>query len=336
MVDGLKMQGCNPGLLVAARAIIAAAEARNGGDTCTVWATFARRGLGHSAVQGTTNRNDNTEAFDTHPDCLRPFEGVAAGPVMNSAPAGHAWNLRFRADGGYTGLDVATKNNPYTRQVDCGTLETVTPYETTITPRPLPVPAVTQAGRSLSVDANGVYTYPWMTDASWVNTCREFVLTTKTGVQHRAYFRFSPTGDVGGTVPATLSLTLGGPATFGAFVPGVTRDYDATTTANVISTAGSAALAIADPSASATGRLVNGGFALPSAVQARATSAAATGGGLAAVGGSASPTPLLAYAGPVSNDSVTLAFRQPIAAGDALRTGTYGKTLTLTLSTTEP
>jgi hypothetical protein len=33
---------------------------------------------------------------------------------------------------------------------------------------------------------------------------------------------------------------------------------------------------------------------------------------------------------------VTLAFRQPIAAGDALRTGTYGKTLTLTLSTTEP
>ena len=29
---------------------------------------------------------------------------------------------------------------------------------------------------------------------------------------------------VGGTVPATLSLTLGAPATFGAFTPGVARD----------------------------------------------------------------------------------------------------------------
>ena len=28
-----------------------------------------------------------------------------------------------------------------------------------------------------------------------------------------------------GNVPATLSLTLGAPASFGAFTPGVTRDY---------------------------------------------------------------------------------------------------------------
>ena len=32
-----------------------------------------------------------------------------------------------------------------------------------------------------------------------------------------------PTAPVGGTVPATLSLTLGAPATFGAFTPGVGR-----------------------------------------------------------------------------------------------------------------
>ena len=49
-------------------------------------------------------------------------------------------------------------------------------------------------------------------------------------------------GDVGGTVPATLALTLGAPATFGAFTPGVAKEYTATTTANVISTAGDAAL----------------------------------------------------------------------------------------------
>ena len=34
-------------------------------------------------------------------------------------------------------------------------------------------------------------------------------------------------GDVGGNVPATLSLTLGTPASFGAFIPGVGKDYDA-------------------------------------------------------------------------------------------------------------
>ena len=48
-------------------------------------------------------------------------------------------------------------------------------------------------------------------------------------------------GGVGGTVPATLALTLG-TATFGAFTPGVARDYDAPANANVISTAGDANL----------------------------------------------------------------------------------------------
>src|SRR3954452_3432860 len=50
---------------------------------------------------------------------------------------------------------------------------------------------------------------------------------------------------VGGSVPATLALTLGAPATFGAFTPGIAKEYDAATTANTISTAGSAALSVA-------------------------------------------------------------------------------------------
>ena len=36
-------------------------------------------------------------------------------------------------------------------------------------------------------------------------------------------------GGVGGTVPATLALTLGAPASFGAFTPGVAQDYAAST-----------------------------------------------------------------------------------------------------------
>ena len=144
------------------------------------------------------------------------------------------------------------------------------------------------------------------------------------------------TGGANGTVPATLSLSLGTPATFGAFTPGVAKSYTASSTANVISTAGDAALSVADPSSTATGHLVNGTFSLPSTLQAQASSAAGTGGPLADVGGSAKPTSLLTYGGPVSNDSVTVGFQQAIGAGDALRTGSYSKTLTFTLSTTTP
>ena len=49
-------------------------------------------------------------------------------------------------------------------------------------------------------------------------------------------------------------------------------------TANVTSTAGDALLTVADPSATATGHLVNGAFALPQALQANARSAAGAGG----------------------------------------------------------
>ena len=38
----------------------------------------------------------------------------------------------------------------------------------------------------------------------------------------------------------------------------------------------------------------------------------------------------------MSNDAVPVTFSQHIGAGDALRTGTYSKTLTFTLSTTTP
>jgi hypothetical protein len=118
-------------------------------------------------------------------------------------------------------------------------------------------------------------------------------------------------GDVGGTVPATLSLTLGPNASFGAFTPGITKDYAASTTANVISTAGDAAPTVSDP-----GHLMNGSFSLHSPLEVSFSKAT--------------------WTGPVSNDLVTVAFKQHVGAGDALRTGAYSKTLTFTLSTTTP
>ncbi|HEY6888984.1 MAG TPA: hypothetical protein VI300_14425, partial [Solirubrobacter sp.] len=81
----------------------------------------------------------------------------------------------------------------------------------------------------------------------------------------------------------------------------------------------------------ATGRLVNGTYAMPQALQVKAGTAA-----FAPVGGASAPTPLLAYTGPKSVDPVAIAFKQSIDATDGLHTGAYGKALTFTLSTTAP
>jgi hypothetical protein len=143
-------------------------------------------------------------------------------------------------------------------------------------------------------------------------------------------------GGPSGTVPATLSLTLGPAAQFGAFTPGVTKTYFATTSANVISTAGDALLSVSDPSSVGTGHLVNGTFILPEPLQARARNAMNTGTAYNNVGSSASPLNLLTWSAPVSNDAVSLEFSQLVKSTDPLRTGTYAKSLTFTLSTTTP
>ena len=132
----------------------------------------------------------------------------------------------------------------------------------------------------------------------------------------------------GGTVPATLSLSLGDRATFAPFIPGVARDYEASLGATVTSTAGEASLSVADPVLATAGRLVNGAFALAQPLQA------ATDGAFGPVG--ATPRTLHSYSGPVSNDQVTIRLQQAIGATEALRTGAYAKTLTFTVSTTAP
>ena len=110
----------------------------------------------------------------------------------------------------------------------------------------------------------------------------------------------------------------------------------ASTNANVISTAGDALLSVSDPSSQNTGHLVNGSFFLPQPLQARARNATTTSPAFNSVGSSASPLNLLSYSAPISNDQVTLDFSQRVNANDALRTGTYSKALTFTLSTTQP
>ncbi|MEM7368010.1 MAG: M36 family metallopeptidase [Bacteroidota bacterium] len=71
VIDGLKLQGCNPGFLDVRDAILLADQVNNGSaNQCLIWEVFARRGMGFSATQGDPlNLEDHLEAFDLPLDC---------------------------------------------------------------------------------------------------------------------------------------------------------------------------------------------------------------------------------------------------------------------------
>jgi X-Pro dipeptidyl-peptidase len=140
-------------------------------------------------------------------------------------------------------------------------------------------------------------------------------------------------GTPSGTVPATLSLSLGPAAQFSSFIPGITKTYEASTEATVTSTAGDALLSVSDPSSTGTGHLVNGSFVLPEPLQARARNAANTG---TAYNDMNARLNLLTWSAPITKDQVSLEFSQLVTDTNPLRTGTYAKALTFTLSTTTP
>ena len=164
--------------------------------------------------------------------------------------------------------------------------------------------AVPTFGKAVTVLVDGRQVTPTSTDAAYA------YVDAQAGAHTVATCTCTTAdGGVGGTVPATLGLTVGG-ASFGAFQPGVDRTYTTTASANVISTAGDATLTVDG------GTLTNGAFSLKEPLQIAFSKSS--------------------WTAPVSNDPVTITFRQHIGATDPLRTGAYAKTLTFTLSTTNP
>lgn len=71
VMDGMAIQTCSPGFVDGRDAILQADElANNGANKCLIWSTFARRGLGYSADQGSSESAfDGISAFDTPPFC---------------------------------------------------------------------------------------------------------------------------------------------------------------------------------------------------------------------------------------------------------------------------
>lgn len=70
VLDGMKLQGCNPTFVAARDGILQADMVNNGGaNQCEIWRAFAKRGLGVNAVAGTINVGDETEDFTVPLGC---------------------------------------------------------------------------------------------------------------------------------------------------------------------------------------------------------------------------------------------------------------------------
>ncbi|MDW3646057.1 MAG: M36 family metallopeptidase [Bacteroidia bacterium] len=85
VMDGMKLQACNPGFVDGRDAILLADQINNNGaNQCLIWKAFADRGLGYSASQGSSfDRLDGVEAFDMPPGCESNMQFVLVDAKTN-------------------------------------------------------------------------------------------------------------------------------------------------------------------------------------------------------------------------------------------------------------
>ena len=227
--------------------------------------------------------------YHTSRDAMDNVSQVYLQEQLDVIGASYIWNALNKVD-----VNVTRRSGAAIAERESATATAATACATSARPTP------TATSRSASRTSRATSRPPTATRPASVKSLR--------GLRRHGSLPMHA-ADVASAAPcrATLSLTLGTPASFGAFTPGITKTYESSTTANVISTAGDALLSVADPSRTATGHLVNGAFSLPQPLQARARNAANTGTAYNNVGSSASPLNLLTYSGPVSNDTVDAA-----------------------------
>lgn len=87
VVDGLKLQECNPTFVSGRDAILAAEAAQGNADRCMIWEVFAKRGLGINASAGSkTNIKDQVESFDVPADCTAATTETKAAKGISIYP----------------------------------------------------------------------------------------------------------------------------------------------------------------------------------------------------------------------------------------------------------
>jgi hypothetical protein len=90
VMDGMKLQPCAPGFVDGRDAILEADTLLyEGAYSDQIWQAFAQRGVGFSAIQGTSaSRSDNQEAFDLPPT-------VSAEDDAAALPNGYAFSAAY-------------------------------------------------------------------------------------------------------------------------------------------------------------------------------------------------------------------------------------------------
>jgi hypothetical protein len=321
----------------ATRGFAVTPETVGGSTTCNRASATNKAGKAPNYVNCTTGDYTGFVPADAAADIKTAYSGHAMRDafyqslVYSTISAGHSV-INGTAPAGYT-LKVTKDFNLYTNTIRNNTTPvSFSPpqaipthleswmqvpangkFEFHVNPSVRPVPPYRAEG--MVPGPSGYYQESWTLECSKPDGT---VVDTKTVLVDKgqtANLSLCTEGGVGGSVPATLALGLGAPASFGAFTPGVAKEYTASTDATVISTAGDATLTVADTGTN-PGYLVNGTFALPQPLQ-----------GLGVI---------KTWTAPTSNEVVPVTFKQAIGATDALRTGSYSKTLTFTLSTTNP
>lgn len=124
VMEGLNLTPCSPGFVDGRNAILNADTALTGGENqCSIWAAFARRGLGFSASQGSPNStNDGVAAFDIPLFCYRLDVAPASQDICQGETAvytvsvGEAFTppVTMSATGNPTPSSVSFEPNPVT------------------------------------------------------------------------------------------------------------------------------------------------------------------------------------------------------------------------------
>ncbi|KAA9333488.1 T9SS type A sorting domain-containing protein [Hymenobacter busanensis] len=111
VLDGMKLQGCNPGFISGRNGILMADSINNGkANHDLIWQVFARRGMGYGASQGSSNSlTDQTISFQLHPTLAAKAKLTADMLAVFPNPAQDRVTVRMAA-GSTTPVEVELLN----------------------------------------------------------------------------------------------------------------------------------------------------------------------------------------------------------------------------------
>lgn len=212
VMAAMKLQPCSPGFLDARNAILKADEILfNNAHKCSIWTAFAKRGMGYSAVQGSSNSTtDQVEKFDT-PGFVTtnitisnaPLGGICAGtnftftatPVNGGTSPQYQWTRNGMNEPGATASTFTGKFNNndairciLTSNVACAANISSTSGAVIVPVNSVPVVSVSASGPlsfcsgdSVLLVSGNTTGNQWYHNGTPINGLNNFVLAAKAG-----------------------------------------------------------------------------------------------------------------------------------------------------------